>query len=297
MTTIGTHPLIEGIHHLRQQAATGDSDALATLASIATAVADFAPAQIVETTSVTIEFPDGTVEDAEVIPDPLNHSHPDSPSTPMQDAVFFDGEQAGFDFDAPAFTEPEPQVTVSTDSVAALPETIPANVVPLPTPRRHSPFETLGPGMPLAEAKTWFFDRLDDGAQCPTCERSATVYRRRITSDMVRALLAMYRSARLNWCYLPAIEHEWNGRQEAMLAYWGLIEQATKDNRETGAPTRGWWRVTDQGRDYLRGNLSVRQTALVYNGKVRGFDGPLVTVTDAANKTFDLASLLERSRV
>jgi hypothetical protein len=138
--------------------------------------------------------------------------------------------------------------------------------------------------------KQWLRLQLDKGANCPLCGQLAKMYRRKINAGMAHALIEMYRHGRADWFYLPDITKRWQGRDEAGLRYWGLIEEASTPRPDGGRA--GWWRVTDKGIAFVRWNLKVPKYVLVYDGRVFGFDGPDVDIKDALGTKFDYHDLM-----
>jgi hypothetical protein len=70
---------------------------------------------------------------------------------------------------------------------------------------------------------------------------------------------------------------------------WSLKEETAR--REDGGRS-GFWRITDDGCDFLAGRLAVPKYARVYNGQVLGFTGDPVKVHDVA-PAFNLRELMK----
>lgn len=137
----------------------------------------------------------------------------------------------------------------------------------------------MNPDSTIAEAKTELYANLRDGGMtCPTCDQHAQEYARQISPQMAGALIALYKKGSwATWAEIVSVRAD-----EAKLKYWGLVECAN------GV----LWRVTDRGRLFVEGKLSVSQICWVYNGKPQSFEGPLVSISDALGKKLDLAELL-----
>jgi len=73
--------------------------------------------------------------------------------------------------------------------------------------------------------------------------------------------------------------------------HWGLIEQMPGE-REDGSKRVGWWRLTDRGRAFVRGEITVPKKALIYNNKLFGFEGRQITISDALREPFDYRRLM-----
>lgn len=143
----------------------------------------------------------------------------------------------------------------------------------------------------LDEARDWLREHADDGAKCPCCTQLAKVYRRKVTSGMAQALIIMWTTHRRDWFYLPDISRQWQGRDEANLRYFGLIEES-HDRRPDGG-RKGWWRVTRKGEEFVRGTGRVPKYARIYDGRCLGLDrSELVTIRDALGTKFDYDDLM-----
>lgn len=113
-----------------------------------------------------------------------------------------------------------------------------------------------------------------EGMLCPCCKRLAKVYKRRINAGMVRALLDMVRAT-------PKLPVERNGFVKvgmdgevktaggdySKLQWWGLIEPLPGENyREDGSTRIGFWKVTQAGHLFVRGEASVRKYVYEFDG-------------------------------
>ncbi len=81
-----------------------------------------------------------------------------------------------------------------------------------------------------------------------------------------------------------------NGGDLSKLRHWNLIEE--KDERRADGGRAGWWRITDEGEQYLQNKLSVPKYVLIYNGRILGFDGPNVSIMDALGTKFNYQQLM-----
>jgi len=144
---------------------------------------------------------------------------------------------------------------------------------------------TLSLNTSLGAAKQWLRERVENGEKCPCCGQFAKVYKRKINSGMARALISMYRSQGLGWFHLPSVR-TWTSRDEAALAYWGLIEQGGPDT-----PV-GTWRVTELGELFVREKTRVYKYARIYDGRCLGLQGDLVGIKEALGDKFDYAELM-----
>ena len=142
----------------------------------------------------------------------------------------------------------------------------------------------------LGAAREWLRHRVDEGATCPCCTQFAKVYRRKINAGMAHALIHMYRHAQTEWFYLPDITSRWQGRDEAGLRYWALIEEL-QEKREDGGRA-GWWRITPLGHRFVLREVRVPKYARVYDGRCLSLTGEPVSITDALGDKFDYDELM-----
>ena len=140
----------------------------------------------------------------------------------------------------------------------------------------------------IASGKAWLRARVDKGENCPLCGQHAKIYRRKINSGMARSLIHIYRIGGKGWVHVRAIGAQ--SREEGKLAYWELLEEQKGTGVHGGRA--GYWRVTDRGEQYLLGQISVPQYALIYNGRCLGFDGPQTNIKAALGTKFNYEELM-----
>lgn len=148
----------------------------------------------------------------------------------------------------------------------------------------------------LKEASDWLVDHVETGAECPCCRRFAKIYLRPINSGMALAILTMFRAEGLRPVHTPTVLRGVGAasRNETMLRYWQLLEQAIEVNQV------GWWRVTSKGKDWIEGRISVPRYARVWEHELLnlqetrryGESGKLVSFEEAFGSQFDLDELL-----
>lgn len=142
----------------------------------------------------------------------------------------------------------------------------------------------------LGYAKQWLRANLEKGAPCPCCSQFAKVYRRKVNAGMARSLIEMYRLDAKDWVHVPT-QIGARSREEGKLAYWGLIEEAT-DARGDGGRA-GYWRMTPKGVAFARGLTRIPKYALIYDGRVIGFDDTeFVDIRDALGTRFSYDDLM-----
>lgn len=153
---------------------------------------------------------------------------------------------------------------------------------------------------PAAEQlREWLRPRLENGVDCPVCGQTCQTYKRRVSSAMVTTMgrllvlqndleaklraekeLSAYDAASRAWVHLADVEQP--SRDVATCAYFDLMEQDEK--------RRGYWRITETGKAFLRGDATIPKYAHVFDGKVRGFSAGPITVR-VVQPRFDLTDL------
>jgi hypothetical protein len=95
--------------------------------------------------------------------------------------------------------------------------------------------------------------------------------------------------------WLPSMPEGKHG-DTAKARYWGLIEAPDEPlSRPDGSTRVGWWRLTDLGAQWVRGEVAVPSYALVYNGQLLELDDSrgTTTVRDALGSRFNYNDLME----
>ena len=154
------------------------------------------------------------------------------------------------------------------------------------------------PGISLEDAKDWLEDHIDEGAQCPCCSQYAKVYERTLPSATARVMIRLYQHNKgIDYVYLPTILDTMKGTPHqggygTLGHHWGLMEQMPGE-RPDGSNRVGWWRLTDLGRDFVRGIETVPKTAYLYSGRCLTVGGPPWSVRDALGHRFNYDELME----
>ncbi|MBB5167120.1 hypothetical protein [Mycobacterium sp. AZCC_0083] len=149
----------------------------------------------------------------------------------------------------------------------------------------------------VAEARAELAGHISDGMACPVCDQFAKEYRRKLTGQAARFLVAMYRKAGAGWVYFPDLGRELNlggGRGDEVKArFWGLIEAHPSEVKPDGSSRGGLWRLTEFGQQFVRGEARIAKYALVYNNQCVGLDGSeTVDIDQALGEKFDYRELM-----
>lgn len=159
-------------------------------------------------------------------------------------------------------------------------------------------------GMSLDDVREWAAATKGIGRPCHGCGHSDTIYKRPLTSAMTHALVSMhdyFASCTEEWVHLPTLLHNQNcsstqaGGDPTKMRFWGLIEQKV-ETREDGSSRNGYWKITEIGRQFVRGEIAVRKYLFVYRNAVLWppdpFQHPHVMVRKALGTKFNYDELM-----
>lgn len=156
----------------------------------------------------------------------------------------------------------------------------------------------------LAAAKQKMLDEAAKGSSCPCCGGYVKLYKRKLNSQMVDFLSALYRHTALTG-------EEWHHVRDFLkagakassdgtyLRHWGFIEPMPKaeapepEEEKKKQRTSGYWKITDQGKCFVEGLVSAASHVLILNGRVQGFTEQRVNIWDAAGEKFDYDELMK----
>ena len=154
--------------------------------------------------------------------------------------------------------------------------------------------------MDLKQAKQQVQDNLEKGDHCPCCGQFAKLYKRKLNSAMVAALVLINKYFKENpdaeWLhvenYLKSLNIPAAVRGDfPKLRHWGLLEAKT-GIREDGSKRVGLYKVTLRGQAFLSGILKVPSRVHLYNQEVLGFSGKEIRVEKALGNKFRYSELM-----
>jgi hypothetical protein len=129
----------------------------------------------------------------------------------------------------------------------------------------------------IKEAIEYLAENMKEGATCPCCKQHVKLHEINLTRSMVKVLASIYRYKVAHepmdgWIHLSEEMPELSkGRVTPKLVHWDLLEPKSNNS--------GKWRVTKKGLNFLLGRIEIPATVLVYNARVRGFNGEMMSVT------------------
>lgn len=140
----------------------------------------------------------------------------------------------------------------------------------------------------LEDARGRLRHGVDDGINCPCCDRWAQAYWRTINKTMARGLWWLYckglRDPIANAGEVPFTDitkgPAWllRSNQLATLRWWGLVERMPSD--DSAKKHSGMWRVTAEGDKFVNRGTSVPRRVCTLFGDVIAVSDDRITVMD-----------------
>lgn len=130
------------------------------------------------------------------------------------------------------------------------------------------------------------------GVICPTCDQKINMPRRRLSRPAAASLMVMGRITRPGQYVhvnrdvitpmlrgdvpLPFPFDSASG-DYARSGLWGLIEH---QYHPSGRKVQGMWMITKKGRDFVNGEIRIREHAVTYNNKCLRLEGNAIKIQD-----------------
>lgn len=155
-------------------------------------------------------------------------------------------------------------------------------------------------GQTVEEAKVDIERVLTESRQtdCPCCGQRVKRYERSIYAQPAKFLIwlakAYQRDHRwYDWREEPVRgDGQKGGGDYSKLRFWGLIEhKPNTDKHNLPQNYSGMWRPTQKGISFAYNKLAIPKYALIYNNKLLGFKGEMVTITDCLPEYFSFWEL------
>lgn len=150
----------------------------------------------------------------------------------------------------------------------------------------------------LARAKV--MHNLPHGVMCPVCDQHCRLYKRKLNSGMVRALIqlatvqAKFDNIGVN-IWVDASKLQFRGGDYGKLRWWELVEhrKLRKDEKDSAEKKdSGKWRVTQKGLQFLTGEVRVARYIFIYNNNVSMFSAETTDAQAALGDKFNFGELM-----
>ena len=129
------------------------------------------------------------------------------------------------------------------------------------------------------------------GAICACCGQKVKRHKRRVYSVPAAELVRLYRlnrDDRESFHHISAFAHPIPVISK--MVYWGLVE--SRINTDSKKRTSGYWRITDKGVSFVKGELTIPSFVYVYNNRVDEISGEHVSIIDCLDESFNYADVM-----
>lgn len=141
----------------------------------------------------------------------------------------------------------------------------------------------------------------EKGTCCPSCGQFVKVYRRKLNSAMAVALISVYRyfeqPSADEWLHVAKhlVSRKIQRSDEAKLVYWDLLRPLSAE-RPDGSKRNGFYKITEKGRQFVRGEINVPAYVNVFNQTVYGFSDETTSIVEALGSRFNYAELMGKTQ-
>lgn len=138
------------------------------------------------------------------------------------------------------------------------------------------------------------------GVVCPCCTQIVKVYKRKLNTGMAIELITLYRLTKNKSVEEDKYFHQTKfarvtGGEISKLIHWGLVEQKPKstEDAEKGKKTSGSWAITEIGKEFVQGKVTVLSHIYISNKKLIGFSSEKISIKESLGKKFEYDSLMD----
>ena len=158
----------------------------------------------------------------------------------------------------------------------------------------------------IAEAKEYLRVNWVKGVFCPCCNQRVQKYPININSSLAAALIALHRLTTENenlFYHVAEITKTANlksscAKNFSILKHWELIVEKPKNEIvDSHKRTSGFWSITDLGKDFASGKVTVKSHCWLYNKRCWGFLGEDVLIKQCLGEKFNWEELMQYTRI
>lgn len=151
----------------------------------------------------------------------------------------------------------------------------------------------------LKEAQDDYLNSEVDGVRCQCCGRPRPrVYPRTLNSGMARGLIKIYRASPDDWIHVGQLflaeGENANHAEYSKLKFWGLLEPRPEEQVE--GHRSGFWRLTDLGRAFVMGRVSVPRISYVAGQHLLRQSSERTDIFKALGDHYDWYEMMEIER-
>jgi len=134
----------------------------------------------------------------------------------------------------------------------------------------------------------------DKGYTCECCGQYVRTYKRTFNSNMALALLTLYNHENKGFVHLEKLLQKKDLPRcgdASYLRHYGLIEPFLGD-RKDGSKRNGHYKITGRGLLFCEKGLTVPKHFLIFNNKLKGFEGEEIDISQALGNKFNYNALM-----
>lgn len=134
----------------------------------------------------------------------------------------------------------------------------------------------------------------DKGYTCECCGMFVKIYKRTFNANMAIALIALYNHENKGYVHLEKLlQSKGHARcgDASYLRHYGLIEPFLGD-RKDGSKRNGHYKITGSGLLFCEMKLTVNKNFLIFNNKLKGFEGEQIDINQALGVKFNYNDLM-----
>lgn len=133
-----------------------------------------------------------------------------------------------------------------------------------------------------------------DGGHCPCCGKWGKISPQGMNETRALALLWLSRAPTNaeGWVDVPNVGPRWllRGKTHTTLQHWEFVEPGSHQDSTKRAD--GFWRITDKGKKFIAGTITVPKKAYIYNNAVEGWSDECVSFRDCFGRHFDYQEVM-----
>jgi hypothetical protein len=137
---------------------------------------------------------------------------------------------------------------------------------------------------------------LRNGGNCPTCNQHVEQYRRSIAKWSVYIMFRLNRFAGPGEPYVKLgdiMDNKVTG-DFAITRHWGLTEMMADGKQIEDNGTKGMWRMTQAGQEWISGLTKVSRYGWFYNNELLRFEGIKIDVWTALKQRFNNPAIRQK---
>lgn len=144
----------------------------------------------------------------------------------------------------------------------------------------------------IKEGKSYLRQNFKNGISCPCCGQFVKQYKRKLNSVMARGLIKLVNLER-GFHHVGKILINTTGSGDfSKLKYWGLIEE--KENFDKTKKASGFWKITEKGVRFAKGEIYLPKYVNIYNTNFLGFSKDKTDIVESLGNKFNYNELIKK---